>query len=354
MPDEPIASFIQRQLDRGVSAQDMQQSLVAAGWPRDIIKTYTGSSQGKTLMEAKGLTKSFGKKLVLSNASLDIRKGEILGLIGASGAGKTTLISMLVGALEPDAGDVTLTTNDAAVSIIKHPNVARSRIGYSTQKPSLYPAMTSMENLEHFATLYGLGKNAKRAAKSQLEHFKLSEYAQVPAGNLSGGLQKQLDIACSLIHNPDVLFLDEPLADLDPILTTVIINLVKSINRQGTTVVIASHFIDALENVCNRIAIVRNHTIAEVGTVEELQRIFAKNTLVRVTMLGIDDLAKAAPSAGLSIASLRRSQQGLVIASPFPDDVVAFVQRFAHDNKRTITQLAVSKPTIRELFESIA
>ncbi len=236
----------------------------------------------KSIIQFKNLYKGYGNAAVLENLNLEINKGELFGIIGMSGSGKTTLLKTMIGFLEPESGDVRYysTKDKEHRSVFKNEDASRRTFGFSTQMPSFYPKLTTEENMDHFATLYGIEKKKRKSTiKDLLSLTGLEEYNKLLADELSGGMEKRLSIACSLVHKPSVLILDEPTADLDPVLRKETWHLIKEINKQGTTIIVASHLLDELEKNCDRIGILHDKKISNVGTPAALKKEYTKKTL---------------------------------------------------------------------------
>ena len=220
-----------------LSRSEIRSLLLKAGWPSNLVQKYLSKvkpAEG-AILHIHGISKSFNGTPVIESADFDVNKGEIFGIIGMSGAGKTTLLNLLVGFLKPDQGDVVFTLPDNSnISIVKQTDLVKKFFGFSTQSPSFYPKLTVIENLEHFGTLAGIPERKIRTrAKELLRLVGLSPAQDVIAEKLSGGMQKRLDIACALMHNPEVLILDEPTADLDPIMRKQLWQLIKDINKEN-------------------------------------------------------------------------------------------------------------------------
>ncbi len=241
---------------------------------------------GGTLLKVANLTKFYGKKLVLNSVNLDINEGEIFGLVGSSGAGKTTLLECIVGFNDFDQGDVLVSSGaqfGGFFTSSKKFKGMKKRFGFASQCPSFYSKLTVKENLEYFGSLYGMSKAMLRNNVDVIINLiGLHGEGSTLAGNLSGGMQKRLDIGCALIHGPRILILDEPTADLDPVSRKQMTELIKRINVQGTTVIIASHVFDEVEQLCNRISIVHGKTIRAVGNLESLKKDFNARNLETV------------------------------------------------------------------------
>lgn len=231
------------------------------------------------LIELKGVVKRFGKVIVLDDVNLSIEEGDVIGVIGTSGSGKTTLLNLISGFLHPSSGKVlhSFHVTQGQVSMQKNLHKIKDKIGFAPQHNSFYPKLTVVENMLHFGQLYGLKKETiVNNVDSLLHATKLHHHRNKLAQHLSGGMQKRLDISCSLVHKPKILILDEPTDDLDPILQREIMSFLKEVNKQGVTLVIASHNLDLLEKICNKIAIVHNGKVKDCGLISDFRRPFLK------------------------------------------------------------------------------
>lgn len=237
------------------------------------------------VIQFKNVKKSFKKRLVLDGVNLEINEGEIFGIIGMSGSGKSTILNILIGYYEPEQGDILFysSKDKKYKSAIKNIMELRKTFGFAAQDPSFYPKLTVEENLLHFGALYRLPRKIiKENARHLLELTELYETRKQLGQSLSGGMEKRLSVACSLIHNPKVLILDEPTADLDPIRRKETWELIKELHRKGTTIIIASHFLEELEPVCTKIAILHNHKITAVGTPAQLRKYYNKSSIEEI------------------------------------------------------------------------
>jgi ABC-2 type transport system ATP-binding protein len=233
------------------------------------------------IFRVRNVKKSFGDNVVLENFNLDIQQGEIIGVIGGSGAGKTTFLHTLIGFIKPDEGDIEFRLNhllsykSAYVykSVYNQQKLVKKIYGFASQVPSFYDELTPNENLEYFGMLYNLDKHTiKSNKKILLDLMELEHAADIPSRNLSGGMERRLDIACALMHDPDVLILDEPTADLDPVLRSHIWDLMRKINKKGTTIILSSHHLSELEELCDRVIIIKDGAIVAQGEPEVLKK----------------------------------------------------------------------------------
>jgi len=228
-------------------------------------------------IQVQGVTKSFSKKVVLKDINLDIKQGSIYGFIGPSGAGKTTLIKLIVGMDVPDEGSVYLLGK-------KMPNLnLLQQIGYMAQSDALYEALTGKENLMFFASLFKLDKTEKQkriAYAAQLVNLTADLNKRVSA--YSGGMKRRLSLAIALIQNPQVLILDEPTVGIDPELRLSIWNeLLRLKNEEGKTIIVTTHVMDEAEK-CDYIAMVRDGSFIASGTPRQLKEQYNVNSLDEV------------------------------------------------------------------------
>jgi len=203
----------------------------------------------------------------VSNLDLDILKGEIFGVLGPNGAGKTTLISMLCSLIKPTSGTFTINNLD----YINNKKELKQLIGIVPQEYALYPSLTAYENLSYFSSMYGLqGKILKKSIHLYLEKMGLLEFANKKIEIFSGGMKRRINLIASILHQPKILFLDEPTVGVDVQSKNVIIDHLKQLNKGGTTIVYTSHHLNEAEHFCSRVAIIDNGKIILKGTPKEL------------------------------------------------------------------------------------
>jgi ABC-2 type transport system ATP-binding protein len=216
-------------------------------------------------IEVDGLRKWYGDTRAVDGVSLDVEYGEFFGILGPNGAGKTTLLEIIEGLRKPDSGEVSL------LGMRPWPRNSRllPRIGVQLQASSFFERLTAREQIRTFASLYGI---APAAADQMLEVVGLTDKADTRTEKLSGGQAQRLSIACALVHGPEVLFLDEPTAALDPQARRNLWDLLREINRQGRTVVLTTHHMDEAELLCDRVAIMDHGQILKSGPPAALVR----------------------------------------------------------------------------------
>lgn len=213
------------------------------------------------------VSKSFGKETVLKKINVGVYQGEIFGLLGPSGAGKTTLVKLLAGIVEATCG--TIKVLDVVMPNLKIVN----KVGYMAQSDALYNELTAIENLDFFAAIYGLKGAAKKARIIEvMKLVNLIDALKKPINQFSGGMKRRLSLAISLLHEPEILILDEPTVGIDPLLRQSIWGELKRLSRKGTTIIVTTHVMDEAEK-CDRLAMLREGMVIATGSTEELKKL---------------------------------------------------------------------------------
>lgn len=229
--------------------------------------TQKGGQRGATVVEAKALTRRFGSFTAADRISFSIGKGEIFGLLGPNGAGKSTTFKMLCGLLRPSSGSATI----AGLDVSSQTSAARNRLGYMAQKFSLYGDLSVAQNLEFFAGVYGLvGAQRRRAVKRVTDAFGLDPYLGRNAVTLPVGYKQRLALSCAIMHEPPVLFLDEPTSGVDPLTRREFWGHINALVDGGVTVMVTTHFLDEAE-YCDRIALIYRGRMIAMGSPDELK-----------------------------------------------------------------------------------
>ncbi|MCM3763773.1 ABC transporter ATP-binding protein [Neobacillus niacini] len=219
------------------------------------------------MLKVDNLKKSFGNREVVRGVTFSVNKGESFGLLGPNGAGKSTTISMICGLIESSSGDVTV----GGVSINKNPMEVKRKIGVVPQDIALYPTISARENLYFWGRMYGLSRvEAKKRTEEVLEIVGLQDRAKEKIENYSGGMKRRINIGAALMHKPELLIMDEPTVGIDPQSRNHILETVKKLNQEGMTVIYTSHYMEEVEYLCERIAIVDQGLVIASGTKAEL------------------------------------------------------------------------------------
>jgi ABC-2 type transport system ATP-binding protein len=315
------------------------------------------------VVRIKNLSKRFKNKVVLKSINLEIYSGEILGLIGMSGHGKTTFLNTLIGFLRPDTGDVEFkhehlldyeNSDNQFRSVYKYPDQAKRIFGFASQNPSFYDELTVQENLDYFGSLYGLSRDIRKTNTTILLNLiGIYDSKDVKARNLSGGMQKRLDIACALIHDPKILILDEPTSDLDPVLRKQMWQILKKINEKGTTIIMASHFLEEVDSFCHRVAVVKSGEISHIGTTDDLKASVSKKEIIKLhTYPGnYPYLMKHFEKKGLKINKVVTDGQYLLITTDKAEAVLHSLLHAIEHSDETLVEVNVMKPDLSEVFE---
>jgi ABC-2 type transport system ATP-binding protein len=231
-----------------------------------------GNSAG---IVTRGLRKTFGSLVAVEGLDLTVPSGQIFGLLGPNGSGKTTTIRMLTGLIPPTSG----TAEVVGIDVVHNPEQVRRRIGYMSQRFGLYPDLTVRENLEFYAGVYGLAGAERRARiAEQVEAYILGERLNQLAGTLSGGLKQRLALACATTHRPDLVFLDEPTAGVDPASRRRFWQIIHREAKAGMTVLVTTHYMDEAEQ-CGQLAFLSRGHLIGVGTPKEITERFGLPTV---------------------------------------------------------------------------
>ncbi len=229
-------------------------------------------------VKVEGLRKTFGEFVAVDGIAFQVRKGEIFGFLGPNGAGKSTTIKMLCGLLRPSGGKGFV----GGFDIMTGSEEIKKNIGYMSQKFSLYDDLTVEENIAFFGGIYGVtGKRLKKRSKWLLNMAGLNDRKGDITGTLAGGVKQRLALGCAILHEPPILFLDEPTSGVDPISRRNFWSLIYGMSREGTTVFITTHYMDEAE-YCDKLALIYRGKIIAAGTSEEMKNNFMKRDILEI------------------------------------------------------------------------
>jgi ABC-2 type transport system ATP-binding protein len=248
-----------------------------------------------TAIDVKQLTRRFGAFVAVDNLSFQVRRGEIFGFLGSNGAGKSTTIRMLCGLLRPTSGTAIVDGIDVA----RDPEGVKARIGYMSQRFSLYELLTVDQNIAFFGGVYGL--DAHRLADRRrfvIDMAGLAGREDTPARDLAGGWRQRLALGCAILHEPRLLFLDEPTGGVDPLSRRQFWRVIDMLSQQGVTVLVTTHYLDEAER-CHRVALIHAGRLAALGSPSEVKEIFKDRPIVEVraakavaVMRALDDMSE--------------------------------------------------------------
>ncbi|MDM5188041.1 ABC transporter ATP-binding protein [Bacillus sp. DX4.1] len=257
-------------------------------------------------LEIKNLTKKFGDFIAVDNMSLSIVQGEIFGFLGSNGAGKSTTINMIAGLLRSNEGEI----NILGKSTKKHSRFAKMNIGIVPQDLAIYEDLTAYENVKFFAGLYGLrGAELKARVEEALQFVGLSDKHKSYPKNFSGGMKRRLNIACAIAHRPKLIIMDEPTVGIDPQSRNYILQSVRKLNEMGSTIIYTSHYMEEVEEICTKIAIVDHGKVIAEGTKEQLKAIITdtKDIWIEVKSVENMDVNKLKEISGVKAVQLEEN-----------------------------------------------
>ncbi len=294
--------------------------------PASII---TGADS-RSVISLSDVSRRFGDVCAVEHVSLTVERGEIYGLIGPDGAGKTTTMRLLAGALAADEGSIHV----MGLDVSKEPDRIKERIGYMPQLYGLYTDLTVYENLAFFARLFGVHQHRERRIDELLEFVRLSEFKERKAGDLSGGMYKKLAIACSILHRPDLLLLDEPTNGVDPVSRRDLWALLFSLSADGVAVLVSTPYMDEAER-CHRVGLMYDGMLLREGTPVGLLRELQNRVFVFETRRPADELEH-----------LRRELPEGALTAIAPEGIrVVFA-----GSKKTVRRMKIAQPGIEDLL----
>jgi ABC-2 type transport system ATP-binding protein len=302
----------------------------------------------------ENLQKSYGDVKAVRDISFNIQQGEIFGLLGPNGAGKTTTIRCLCTLAKPDSGKIDI----GGISAVDNPKAARRRIGYVAQEVAIDKVLTGRELLQLQAALYHLPKTtAKQRINSLLQLLSLEEYADKKSGTYSGGLRKRLDLAAGLLHQPDLLVLDEPTVGLDIESRFIVWEFLRQLKEAGTTVLITSHYLEEIDMLADRVAIIDRGTLIAQGTPGELKnRVGGDRVTLRIREFSPSEEAEKAKSLLQSLPFVEEiiinTSQGnsLNLVVTAQSNPLSQIERSLLDANLPIFSMAQSRPSLDDVY----
>ena len=311
------------------------------------------------ILVVKNLCKQYGEHQVVRGISFNVGKGEIFGLLGPNGAGKTQSISMMTGLFPPTSGEVYI----GGLDIRKHTNEAKRKVGLVPQELALYPTLSARDNLNFFGRIYGLkGKELRQRVDAMLEVVRLTDRADQPVEKYSGGMKRRVNIAAGLLHQPEILFLDEPTVGVDPQSRNAIFESVESLNQQGMSIVYTTHYMEEAQRLCHRVAIIDLGEIIALDTPTGLIRSLGGG----IIQVGLDntpafgqtqdqpliDLAQVAAQVtqlpAVKIATLNDGQMKVEVERA--QEALMGVLEITNRLDARITSLEVLEPNLESVF----
>ncbi|GIP48226.1 Daunorubicin/doxorubicin resistance ATP-binding protein DrrA [compost metagenome] len=299
------------------------------------------------VLEIHGLTKKFGDFIAVDNMSLSVKEGEIFGFLGSNGAGKSTTIHLVASLLRPTSGEIRILDQD----IVKHSRFAKMNLGIVPQDLAIYQDMTAYENVKFFAGLYGLrGAELKDRAEEALRFVGLEDKAKSFPKNFSGGMKRRLNIACAIAHRPKLIIMDEPTVGIDPQSRNYILTSVRKLNEMGCTIIYTSHYMEEVEEICSRIAIIDHGKIIADGTKEQLIATITDVKEVRIELKQDGetflDLIRTLPG----VRSVTAQEEIIRIYSDLSVDNLSGILKRLIDGGAVIRSVEEQEPNLETVF----
>ena len=292
-------------------------------------------------VKVRDLRKAYGDTLAVDGVSFEVTPGEVFGLLGPNGAGKTTTVEILEGLRAADSGEATVLGIDTS----RHPDRLKPRIGVALQTAALYPKLTVTEVIDLFRSFY---RAPGRTTADLIEVFDLGEKRSSQTRELSGGQRQRLAVALALVNSPELVFLDEPTTGLDPAARRALWDIVLDLRRQGTTVVLTTHYLEEAELLCDHVAIMDHGKILESGTVKELVGRHFQERAVRFDQ--IDRLADTRLASIAGVASVAHEHGEVVLYTRDVPGTIAGVLAMAATEGIDPENLTIRRPTLEDVF----
>ncbi len=296
-------------------------------------------------IEVRELTRRFGQFLAVDRVTFDVAEGEIFGFLGSNGAGKSTTIRMLCGLLQPTSGSARV----GGVDVLRNPEAVKRRIGYMSQRFSLYEQLTVDQNIRFFAGLYALtGERFAERRRFVVEMAGLEKREHLLTRDLSGGWKQRLALGCAILHEPPILFLDEPTGGVDPISRREFWQLIDAMSARGVTVLVTTHYLDEAER-CQRVALMHQGRIAALGSVDGVKDVFRDRAIVEIRS---DDPVRAMAFLDAQRDVEKTSLFGTAVHAMIPRDAAGRLSLSERLRSAgiSVTSEAIVEPSLEDVF----
>lgn len=298
-----------------------------------------------SILKIENLKKSYKDTQAVKNVSFSVEKGDIYGVLGPNGAGKSTTINSIVGFIKPDSGSIVF---EDKYSI----NEWKRNIGYIPQELAIYPDLTAEENVSFFCSLYGFsGKELKERTERALVFTGLENYRKKKASEFSGGMKRRLNIAAAIAHGPKLVIMDEPTVGIDPRLRNYILESVKKLNQEGTSIIYTTHYMEEVEELCNKIIIIDHGSVITNGYKDEVKTVVAPVRSVKVNVSGGDIREAEKRMKGLEgMKSVNVSENELTCICGKSDSIIQEILNVISELKLNVTDVSCESPSLEEVF----
>lgn len=302
------------------------------------------------MIEVKNLVKRYGDVMALDHFNLDVRDGEIFGLLGPNGSGKSTAINCMLSLLKYDKGDISLFGEPMSPENYE----TKKKIGVVLQNVAVYYELTAEENIDYFCGLYVKDKKRREALVDEAVKFVgLEEFRKFLPRKLSGGLLRRLNIACGIAHKPKLIFMDEPTVAVDPQSRNSILEGIRRLNEQGATIVYTSHYMEEVEQLCTRIAIMDKGQVVATGTKEELKAMIRSGEKITIEAMGMEPEQMAQLRVMEDVLSAEYQDGILIVRCPSQSRGLSEILSYLKKEKITMGKIFSEPPTLNDVFLEI-
>lgn len=300
-----------------------------------------------TVIEVRGLVKKYKELTAVDNLDLDVKKGEILGLLGPNGSGKSTTINCILSLLKKDAGSVKIFGEEMSPDAYE----IKRRIGVVFQDVAVYDELSVYENIDYFCGLYISDKaERKELVKRAIDLVSLNDFLKFKPKKLSGGLLRRLNIACGIAHRPEIIILDEPTVAVDPQSRNSILEGIKKLNDEGSTIIYTSHYMDEVDFLCDDIVIIDKGKVIAKGTSEELKDMITMNEKISFTSKELNDDVITKIKAFEHLLSYENKDGSVKLSFAHGDGYLMNLIKLLDDNGIRYSSLNVEKPSLNDVF----
>lgn len=301
----------------------------------------------ESLIEVNGLVKKYKELTAVDNLDLDVKSGEILGLLGPNGSGKSTTINCILSLLKKDAGSVKIFGKEMSPDAYD----IKRRIGVVFQDVAVYDELSVYENIDYFCGLYIKDKEErKKLVKRALNLVSLNDFVKFKPKKLSGGLLRRLNIACGIAHRPEIIILDEPTVAVDPQSRNNILEGIKKLNKEGSTIIYTSHYMDEVDFLCNDIVIIDKGKVIAKGTSEELKNSIEMNEKISFTSSNLSEEVKEKVKSLEHILSFEQRDGSVKLTFFHGNGYLMKLIKLLDENNIKYSSLNVEKPSLNDVF----
>lgn len=306
-----------------------------------------GGREMNKVIEVKNLTKKYGDLVALDNFSLDVYEGEILGLLGPNGSGKSTTINTVLSLLKYDSGKIKIFNQEMSPSAYE----IKSKIGVVFQDVAVFDELSVVENIDYFCGLYIKDKNIRaKYVQDAINLVSLNEFTKFKPKELSGGLLRRLNIACGIAHKPKLIFLDEPTVAVDPQSRNNILEGIKHLNELGATIVYTTHYMEEVEQLCNRIVVMDKGKIIASGTKDELKDMISLGERITIELKEMNDVFIERLKNSEQIISVEIEKNTVHISYNTKEDNLSRLVDYVRENNVNYSSLFSERPTLNDVF----